>query len=72
MEKNPLWGDLCAITDLFFSTITFERLKVGRRVGQAVLYTVLSNTCESYCADAWICVRQTTDRDLVRVSAMKR
>ena len=31
-----------------------------------------SNTCASFCANAWICTRQATDRDLEGVSAAKK
>ena len=31
-----------------------------------------SNACASFCANAWICARLTTDRDLVRSNTIKR
>ena len=31
-----------------------------------------SNTCSSFCANAWLCASQATDRDLERVSAVKK
>ena len=31
-----------------------------------------SNTCASFCANAWICACQATDRGLERVSAVKK
>ena len=34
--------------------------------------TVESNTCASFCANAWTCACQATDRDLERVSAVKK
>ena len=31
-----------------------------------------SNTCASFCANAWLCACQGTDRDLVSPSTMKK
>ena len=44
----------------------------GRFPFSFAVRTKESNTCASFCANAWLCACQATDRDLERVSAVKK
>ena len=47
------------------------RVDVPTALFFSAVRTKESNTCASFCANAWLCACQATDRDLERVSAVK-